>query len=438
MTYNILTKTAQKMPRLTAGTESINLLLKNVSKDMREPLTPMLFPILGAHFCHAAFVYPDNTSKEMCGMLANLVADSGCNKGQLTQIVNAVCRKFVAHDETEIEKLAKWQKAVKSRGATQDRPPRPDVALRFPPADMTNAAFIQNAVGCEKAGGYTQFLNLPEIEMADRICGGHRAFSHTLRNIYDRQRAGALRATADGVTGNPTLRVNLTISSTPVSTRTFYKNDLLNGTFGRMVFSFKPRTARDGRIPRQGIYDEAYLAELDTYLQRIAACNGTYTIKSLNTLIDKLAREMAAVADLADDDILWDLSKRSLVSAWKAGCILWVLNDMEWTRGIADLVEWLAYHDLWSKMQIFSDMLEKSVDSISDSAKSGPKNMLDQMPDQFTEMQLQALRQSMGKNAEGANRQLRVWLHRRFITYDPQTGLYSKTETYIKKSQNKK
>ena len=438
MTYNILIKSAPKMPRLTAGTESINLLLKNVSKDMREPLTPMLFPILGAHFSHASFNYPDNTSKEMCGMMANLVADSGCNKGQLTQIVNAVCRKFVAHDETEIEKLAKWQKSVKSRGATQDRPPRPDVALRFPPADMTNAAFIQNAVGCEKAGGYTQFLNLPEIEMADRICGGHRAFSHTLRNIYDRQRAGALRATADGVTGNPTLRVNLTISSTPVSTRTFYKNDLLNGTFGRMVFSYKPRTARDGRIPRQGIYDEAYLAELDTYLQRIAACNGRYTIKSLNALIDKLAREMAAVADLADDDILWDLSKRSLVSAWKAGCILYVLNDQEWTRPMGELVAWLVRHDLWSKMQLFADLLDSDKASLAPSAKSGPKNMLDQMPEQFNEFQLQALRQSMGKNAEGTKHQIHVWTNRKFITYDPQSGLYSKTETYIKKSQNKK
>lgn len=435
---NLKINTSPTMPRLGKGTECVKLLLSQVSKDMREPITPMLFPILGAQFSNTAFVYPDNTTKELCGMMASLVADSGCNKGQLSLLVEALCAGLSAHDKAELEKLAHWQKAMNTRSANQEKPARPDVAFLFPPADITNAAFIQNAIGCEMAGGLTQFLNLPEIEMADRICGGHRQVSHTLRNIYDRQRAGALRATADGVTGNPTLRVNLTISSTPVSTRTFYKNDLLNGTFGRMVFSFKPRTARDGRIPRQGIYDEAYLAELDRYLQRIAACNGTYTIKSLNALIDKLAREMAAVADLADDDILWDLSKRSLVSAWKAGCILWVLNDMEWTRGIADLVEWLAYHDLWSKMQIFSDMLEKSVDSISDSAKSGPKNMLDQMPDQFTEMQLQALRQSMGKNAEGANRQLRVWLHRRFITYDPITGLYSKTETYIKKSQNKK
>ena len=438
MNSNILLKKAPKMPRLTAGTECINLLLKNVSKDMREPLTPMLFPLLVAHFSNAAFVYPDNTSKEMCGMMANLVADSGCNKGQLTQIVNAVCRKFVAHDETEIEKRAKWQKAVKSRGATQDRPPRPDVALRFPPADMTNAAFIQNAVGCEKAGGYTQYFNLPEIEMADRICGGHRAFSHTLRNIYDRQRAGALRATADGVTGNPVLRVNLTISATPFAARQFFKTDLWNGTFGRMVFSYKARTARDGRIPRQGCYDETFCNELDRYLQRIRDCQGRFTVKPLNALIDKLAREMAEAADLADDDILWDLSKRSLVSAWKAGCILYVLNDQEWTRPMGELVAWLVRHDLWSKIQLFADLLDSDKASLAPSGKCGPRNMLDQMPDQFTEMQLQALRQSMGKNAEGTKHQIHVWTNRRFITYDPITDLYTKSETYLKKSQKNK
>ena len=39
-----------------------------------------------------------------------------------------------------------------------------------------------------------------EVEMADRMCGGHKQISQMLRNIYDRQRAGALRATADGIT----------------------------------------------------------------------------------------------------------------------------------------------------------------------------------------------------------------------------------------------
>jgi hypothetical protein len=36
-------------------------------------------------------------------------------------------------------------------------------------------------------GGRTQYLNLPEVEMADRMCGGHRQVSQMVRNIYDRQ-----------------------------------------------------------------------------------------------------------------------------------------------------------------------------------------------------------------------------------------------------------
>ena len=75
MTYNILTKTAPKMPRLTAGTECINLLLKNVSKDMREPLTPMLFPLLGAHFSHAASADTDKKMKETCCKMAGFADD---------------------------------------------------------------------------------------------------------------------------------------------------------------------------------------------------------------------------------------------------------------------------------------------------------------------------------------------------------------------------
>ena len=36
-------------------------------------------------------MYPDLSWKEPSGMLANLVADSGAGKGQLSSIVEAVC-----------------------------------------------------------------------------------------------------------------------------------------------------------------------------------------------------------------------------------------------------------------------------------------------------------------------------------------------------------
>ena len=367
-------------------------------------------------------------------MMANLVADSGCNKGQLSNIVEAICRDFRNHDDAELQKLVCWQKQMKSRSANKEKPNRPDVAFLFPPADVTNAAFIQNAMACEALGGRTQYLNLPEVEMADRMCGGHKQISQMLRNIYDRQRTGALRATADGVTGNPLLRVNLTISSTPYSTRKFYKNDLFNGTFGRMVFSYKARTSRDGRIPRQGKYDEAFYKQLYEFLVRLDACKGRFFVRPLNKLVDQLAEEMAKIADLADDDTLWDISKRAIVSAWKAGCILWVLNNQTWTKSMGELVEWLVYHDIWSKMQIFADML-KGEGAEQGERQHGPKNMLDELPESFNEQQLMALRLKLGKNEEGAGNQLRKWVFRKFITHNPETGLYSKTEAYLNRDK---
>ena len=391
MRYDISKATAPAMPTLGKGTECIKLLLSQAVEDIQEPLVPMFFPILGAHISGAEFQYPDNSWKEPTGMMANLVAHSGDNKGQLKP-----------------------------------------VTFRFPPTNTTNAAFIQNAMALEDQGGLTQYFNLPEVEMADRLCGGHKQVSVLLRNVYDCDRAGALRATSDGVTGNPIIRACFTVSSNPDSTRRFYRYELTNGTFGRMVFSYKPRGSRKGRIPRQGKYDDKFYQQLDKYMARLNICKGRFIIRQLNKLIDRLAQDMATMADLADDDLLFELSHRSLVSAWKAGCILWTLNGQTWTRSMGELVEWLVYHDLWSKMAVFADLIRSGETGLSEVIKTGPKNMLDSLPDAFNEAQLEVLRETVNKPKDGTKRQLRVWKNRGFITFSAQTGLYSKTEEYLK------
>ena len=426
MTYDITKATAPAMPQLGKGTECIRLLLTQTSKDMHQPLVPMLFPVLGAHISGAEFQYPDLTWKEPCGLMATLVGDSGCNKGQLTNLVEAICRDFRQHDDAELKKLVEWQKQMKTKASTKEKPARPDVSFWFPPSDTTRPAFLQNAMALEAQGERTQYLNMPEVEMANGMCGGHRQVSQMLRNIYDRQRAGALRATADGVTGNPLLRANITLSATPVAARSFFKSELFNGTFGRMVFSYKARNNRDGRIPRQGKYSDEFYQKLDSYLVRLDICKGRYIIPQLNKLADKMAEDMASLADLTDDDILWDCSKRAIVSAWKAGCIMWVLNNQTWTRSMGELVEWLVYRDLWSKMQLFADMLSQDADVVSEAQRRGPKNMLDDLPNEFNEQQLEALRTQMGKSKEGTKNQLYKWVFRKFITYDERTGLYEK------------
>ena len=431
MKYDITKTTAPKMPNLGRGTECIKLLISQASEDIQEPLVPMFFPPLGAHVSGAEFMYPDNSWKELCGLMANLVGDSGGNKGQLSPLVEAICRDFRQHDKAVTDQLVDWQRQSNVNGG-KDSAARPNVGLFFPPVDTTAAGFLLNSMALEPERR-TQYFNLPEVEMADGLCGGHKKFSHMIRNIYDMARSGALRATKDGVTGNPILRASMTFSANPYSARDFYKNELFNGTFGRMVFSFKPRSSREGVIPRQGKYSDEFYRKLDVYLARLGDCKGRFIIRPLNKLADKLAADMASLADLVDDDILWDLSKRALHSAWKDGCILWILNNQTWTKSMSELVEWLVYHDIWSKMQTFSDMLKcKDADLVSEAQRRGPKNMLDGLPETFNEAQLKALRVSLGKSEEGAKGQLSQWVFRKFITYSEQTGLYTKTEEYLK------
>ena len=82
---------------------------------MHAPLIPMLFPILGAHVSGSEFQYPDLTWKELCGQMANLVAESGGNKGQLSQLAEAITRQFRVIDEMECEKLVICLKRLDNR-----------------------------------------------------------------------------------------------------------------------------------------------------------------------------------------------------------------------------------------------------------------------------------------------------------------------------------
>lgn len=431
MIYDITKPIAPAMPKLGKDLAIVKLLLSQVSKDMQEPLAPLLLDSLASNISGTEFMYPDLTWKELCGLITAITTVSAGGKGQLQRLVEAIMRVARQHDEMQLQKLVEWQKTVKSKGANKEKPVRPDVAFWYPPSDVTNAAFIQNAMACEQDGGHTQYYNLPEVEMADRMCGSHRQVTQTIRNVYDKQKAGALRATADGVTGNPVLRVNMNISCTPGEARNFFKRDLFNGTLGRIAFAYKARGNRDGKIPRQGKYDEDFLAKLDEYIVRLQACKGRFIVRSLNKLADKMAADMAALADLTDDDTLWDLSKRAIVNAWKKGCVLYILNGQTWTKAMGEFVEWLMYYDLWSKNQIFGDMFKDGDTSVVEAQKSGPKNMLDDLPDSFNEAQLEALRVTRDKPKEGTKRQLRVWMSRKFIVHSAQTGLYTKTPEYL-------
>lgn len=434
--YDITKQTAPEMPNLGRGLDTFRLLLSQASEDMHAPLLPMLPPLLGTKISQAEFQYPSGQWLEMCGQQAALIADSAGNKGQLGLLVEACNRDFREQDAMELKRYLQYQKAYKKRSQSKERPEEVFPLLRFLPADCSKPGYLKAQMACQEHGGLTTYIDLKEIEQLDNLCGNHKQVTQMLRLMWDREVYNALRATVDGITGSALLRTNLTISTTPVRARQFFKNNLYDGTLGRVVFSYKARGNRDGRIPRIGRFNDSFYERLDEYLSRLENCKGRHVIRQLNALIERLSDGMAEMGDLTDNDCLWDMGKRSLISAWKAGCVMWALNNMTWSRAIGEVVEWLVWHDMWSKYQVLGDMLKEGDTSTNEASKSAPTNMLDDIKSNtFTEEQLVVLRESYGKSKEGTKRQLRVWVHRGLITLNAETGTYSKTESYLNRTR---
>lgn len=428
MPYDIFSSKAPVMPKPGKGTEIIGLYLSQVSPEMREAIAPMPFSALASHLKDVKVMYSSNRYLELHGQINHLVSSSGAGKDQLDKIVESICRSFRTHDDIELQKLVTYSNKPKKERESSSKP---DVAIYFPPADITKPAFILNAMACEKESGHAQYLNLPEVELLDGLCGGHKASGQMLINIHDVKRSGALRASSEGVTGNPVMRANINLSSTDEAARDYYKRDIRTGKVGRVCLAYKPRGERKGKIPREGAYDETFQAKLDEYLERLDNAKGCcFIISPLNKIADQLAAEMAKVADLTDDDTLFDLSHRCITAAWKKGATLWLLNNQTWTRSIGEFVVWFCYYDLWSKVQVLGDMF-KPKSTTADVRRSGPRNMLTGLGDTFSQADLEALRVQMDKPAEGSKHLLDVWVNRGFITYSAQTGLYTKTELFL-------
>ena len=115
-------------------------LLSKVSKDMHQSIGPIRFSLLESHASGAKFMRPDQKWKEICSMMGNLVADRRRREGPTVRTGGrALCRDFRQHDEEEPTKL----------------------------------------------GARTRYLNMPKMEMADRVCSGYRKTAKwfTSRNV---------------------------------------------------------------------------------------------------------------------------------------------------------------------------------------------------------------------------------------------------------------
>lgn len=80
------------MYNLGKGLEILNLLLPQLSKDMRETIAPLLFEALASHISETEFMYLDLTWKDTFWLDYWYCDSFGRRKGQLERLVEAIMR----------------------------------------------------------------------------------------------------------------------------------------------------------------------------------------------------------------------------------------------------------------------------------------------------------------------------------------------------------
>ena len=187
--------------------------------------------------------------------------------------------------------------------------------------------------------------------------------------------------------------------TTPPNARKFFYKMVNDGTVGRLdVATIIRNDDDDDEPPVQGIYDEQFAAELKPYIDRLEAASGLIECPQAKKLSLDIRLENKEAAKLFESEAYRVLSYRANVISWLKGMLLYVAHGYRWDKTIADFVRWSEQYNLWCKMLYFGDQLEKELrEEVEIQRRSGPKNLLRFLPDEFNREQYMLMRQQQGR-----------------------------------------
>ena len=409
----------------------IRLLTKNVPWFYKPAVASAVFPALGAHLHGVKFRYWDNVEHEATFMNV-LIGRQSIGKGTIKKPIEYIMEDIRQRDLPNRQREAEWKQ--KNPNAKQKKDPRPtDICIQMLIDNLTDAVFNQRIVDANNNGERFIYTSVDEIEGLKKVTSRNSTdeVGLLIRKAFDNSLAGQERVGADSVSGIAPLRWNFNASTTPPNARKFFWKMVNDGTLSRLDISTIIKLEDDeGTAPILGIYDHRFAEELKPYIDRLEAANGLIECPQAKRLSQEMSQENDDAAKLFDSEAYMILSYRANVIAWLKGMVLYVAQGYKWSKEIAEFVRWSEQYNLWCKMLYFGKQLEKELhEEMEIQSQSGPQNLLDLLPDEFTKDQYFQMRQSQGKHDRG-DATLRKWRQRDYIVLDDVSGRYCKTDFY--------
>ena len=397
----------KKLPKL------VELLVSQTPDIYKPAVACAIFPPLATHLWKTRFRYIDNVEHEatlMCCLLAGTGAGKSCVQMPISLIMEDIRKR----DMENLQREKEWKDELMRKGANKDKRKRPDnLIIQEIDADMTNPAFVMRTAEAKEHFLYT---SLNEIDQFDALRGiGNQHFrimclAFDPGNIYGQTRVGL-----QSVTERVTIRFNWNASTTIEKGQRYFSKVLTDGPLSRINFCTIPEREIGERVPVYGTYDDQFRKKLKPYIENLCAATGLIECPEAYALADKLSEENADFSQVMQNRIYENFTFRANVIAYLKACVLYVANGYRWEEEIEDFIRWSERYDLWCKMRFFEEDIRNSANRGEHSNKRGPSNLLQALPDMFTEQQVVDARNALGLPKEGTAHLLATWVYRKYI-----------------------
>ena len=397
----------KKLPKLVE-------LLVSQSPDIYKPAVACaIFPPLATHLWKTRFRYIDNVEHEatlMCCLLAGTGAGKSCVQMPISMIMEDIRKR----DMENLQREKEWKEEMMRKGANKDKRKRPDnLIIQEIDADMTNPAFVMRTAEAKEHFLYTSLNEIDQFEALRGIGNQHfriMCLAFDPGNIYGQTRVGL-----QSVTERVTIRFNWNASTTIEKGQRYFSKVLTDGPLSRINFCTIPEREIGERVPVYGNYDDQFRKKLKPYIENLCAATGLIECPEAYALADKLSEENADFSQVMQNRIYENFTFRANVIAYLKACVLYVANGYRWEEEIEDFIRWSERYDLWCKMRFFEEDIRNSANRGEHSNKRGPSNLLQALPDMFTEQQVVDARNALGLPKEGTAHLLATWVYRKYI-----------------------
>ena len=397
----------KKLPKL------VELLISKTPEIYQPAVAHAIFPPLATHLWNTRFRYIDNVEHEAT-LMTCLLAGTGAGKSCVQMPISMIMEDIRKRDQENLKREKEWKEEMMRKGANKDKRKRPDnLIIQEIDADMTNPAFVMRTA---EAKGHFLYTSLNEIDQFDALKGiGNQHFRIMCLAFDPGNQYGQTRVGTQSVTERVTVRFNWNASTTIQKGQRYFSKVLTDGPLSRINFCTIPQREIGDKIPVYGTYDDQFRKELKPYIENLCMATGLIDCPEAYRLAEILSEENADFSQVTQNRIYENFTFRANVIAYLKACVLYVANGCRWEPEIEDFIRWSERYDLWCKMRFFEEDIQKANNAGEHSNKRGPSNLLQSLPDTFTEQQVVEARAALGLSEEGTAHLLSTWVYRKYV-----------------------